>query len=101
VEINHVENDDEPQAREVFNQTKNEVRPLIFHNEFTFIYMTLHSNASRLLYFALISAFMRLQKIQSVERKKILHSLTANLIFREIASVCLLLIDDRLVFLAT
>ena len=39
---------DELQVSEVLNQTKNKVRPLIFHNEFTFIYMTLDSNAFRL-----------------------------------------------------
>jgi hypothetical protein len=46
-EINQVNVDyDELHTSEVLNQTKNEVRPLIFHYEFTFIYMTLHSNAS-------------------------------------------------------
>lgn len=31
----------------VVNEARTKVRPLIFHNEFTFIYMTLHSNASK------------------------------------------------------
>lgn len=46
VEINQSMN---PKRDEVFNQMKNKVQPLIFHNKFTFIYTMFQSNASRLM----------------------------------------------------
>lgn len=79
---------------EVLNQTKNKVRPLIFHNEFTFIYMTLDSNAFRLF------ILHRYRLSWGCKKNDFLHSLTASDML-EIASVCLLQLDDRLIFLAT
>jgi hypothetical protein len=83
MKINHasVEND-EPHAIEVLNQTKNKVRPLIFHNGFTFIYMTLQSNASRLL-------TLHQYRVSC----DFLHSLTASDVTK-IASVCLQQLDN-------